>query len=391
MGAPEKSRKYRILLVVRWPVGGIRTWLRYIYAQLDPSRYELMIVLPGYDEFPALEEDLKVHNPEYIPLPPGYKPRDFLREVFRVARTRNVDLIHSHGLTSALYSSAAALITNTPHLLTLHDVFTDGQFVGMKGYLKRLVVACVMRAPDRIHCVSHDVYSNLLEYIASMRGHISKLVVIPNGIEIERFQKRERRDLHTELNLPDHSFLLGFFGRFMSQKGFKYLIDALELLMKDPEIKRKPVVIACGNGGYIREERDRVSQKGLSKHVVFLPFTPDVAPIMRGVDVVVMPSLWEACPLVAMEALVAGVPVVGTDCIGLREVLRDTPSTMVRAADSEALAQALREEIIAPSREKAKAFAAEAGLRFDGRPRFRQLESLIAELASRGTMAAAPE
>jgi glycosyltransferase involved in cell wall biosynthesis len=86
---------------------------------------------------------------------------------------------------------------------------------------------------------------------------------------------------------------------------------------------------------------------------------------LRQLDLLVMPSLWEACPLLPMEAMAVGVPVLGSDCIGLREVLRDTPSSTVPANNPEAWSIALERAIAAPWTEAARAFAAEARRRFD--------------------------
>jgi glycosyltransferase involved in cell wall biosynthesis len=90
--------------------------------------------------------------------------------------------------------------------------------------------------------------------------------------------------------------------------------------------------------------------------------------------------LSEACGLLAMEAMCAGVPVLGSDCIGLREVLADTPSVMVPAADPKALAEALKAAIDTPCTQAARAFAPEARRRFDVRPRAGKLLALFDEL-----------
>ncbi len=92
-----------------------------------------------------------------------------------------------------------------------------------------------------------------------------------------------------------------------------------------------------------------------------------------------MPSLWEACGLLAMEALVSGVPLIGTDCIGLREVIRDTPGMTVPIKDGLAIADALYREINCPSRQRFEAFREEAATRFEVRKQSDALEHLIAE------------
>ena len=79
----------------------------------------------------------------------------------------------------------------------------------------------------------------------------------------------------------------------------------------------------------VREERAALERAGLRSYFSFLPHLPEVASTLKAVDVVAIPSLWEAMPLLPMEAMVAGVPVVGTNCIGLGEILVDSPSAIV--------------------------------------------------------------
>ena len=81
--------------------------------------------------------------------------------------------------------------------------------------------------------MSHDARDNLLAYLPILKLFKRKVIAIPNGIEVEPFLKAEKRDLRRELGLPRESFLIGFLGRFMSQKGFRYLVDALEQIKKE--------------------------------------------------------------------------------------------------------------------------------------------------------------
>jgi glycosyltransferase involved in cell wall biosynthesis len=75
-----------------------------------------------------------------------------------------------------------------------------------------------------------------------------------------------------------------------------------------------------------------------------------------------------------------GVPVLGSDCIGLREVLRGTPSRTVLAANADALASALAEAVGSPWREAARRFVPEARERFDVRPFAKTLAGLYESL-----------
>jgi glycosyltransferase involved in cell wall biosynthesis len=105
-----------------------------------------------------------------------------------------------------------------------------------------------------------------------------------------------------------------------------------------------------------------------------------VRPILADLDLVVVPSLWEASSLVSMEAMATGVPVLGSDCPGLREVLRGTPSVMVRTGDVPALFQGLCRFLERPWTRAARHYAPAARDRFDCSRPARRLQELFDRL-----------
>ena len=217
-----------------------------------------------------------------------------------------------------------------------------------------------------IQPVSQGAANNLLEFMPTLQNNRKqKIITIVNGIDTSRFLIQESRDLHSELSLDRNVFLVGFLGRFMSQKGFTYLVQAVKKLLLDTSINRKIKIIAIGSGGYIREEMEGIESQGMKDDVYFLPGTNEVAKTLRGLDLLAMPSLWEACSLLAMEALVAGVPVVGTDCIGLGEVLEGSPAKIVHTRDVDELAEAILEHVITNRKDEFNRYAKIAAQRFD--------------------------
>jgi hypothetical protein len=56
------ARRLKILLVVRWPVGGIRTYLKYVYGRMDPARYAISLIAARTEEIGFLLEDLRAHE-----------------------------------------------------------------------------------------------------------------------------------------------------------------------------------------------------------------------------------------------------------------------------------------------------------------------------------------
>jgi glycosyltransferase involved in cell wall biosynthesis len=240
-----------------------------------------------------------------------------------------------------------------------------------------LLSAC-FRQVDCIHAVSEDCAANLLEFFPALDP--ARVRPILNGIDVREFEGAETMPLRQDLGAGADRALLGFFGRFMSQKGFRYLIDAIDILRADPQMQRKPLVVTFAAGGFIREDRGEIERRGLAEFFAHLPPTDKVPSAMRAVDAVVMPSLWEACGLVAMEALLAGTPIIGSDCMGLREVLRGTPATQVPTRDAPALAAAIKDYVNRPRTGEFREYVQSAMARFDSRKHTRALKGLYDEL-----------
>jgi glycosyltransferase involved in cell wall biosynthesis len=136
--------------------------------------------------------------------------------------------------------------------------------------------------------------------------------------------------------------LLGYVGRFMPEKGFDVLIEAVRRLAGSVEALPPFLIVAINDGAFVREYRERVAQLGLGAYFRFAGFQRSAAGTLTELDAVVVPSRREACPLVAMEAMVLGCPVIASDCIGLREVTAGTPALQCRADDPASLAGAIR-------------------------------------------------
>jgi glycosyltransferase involved in cell wall biosynthesis len=154
----------------------------------------------------------------------------------------------------------------------------------------------------------------------------------------------------------------------MPQKGFDVLHDALLLLAKQGFQDRFCVFATIDKNGYTNETIRMVTNDPIvSKMVQFIEPVADIVPVMSQVDVLLMPSRWEAFSLLVEEAMVLGIPVIGSDCLGLREVLVQTPSYMPLKEKPEALAAAIADFIENREQKKRAAteYAATAQQRFD--------------------------
>ncbi|MBM9616708.1 glycosyltransferase family 4 protein [Desulfobulbus rhabdoformis] len=374
------SGAMRVLLVVRWPVGGIRTFMRYVYLRFPVESFSFTLIAPDLPETKVLLDDLSGGDVTLIPVSSNPSVVELCWTVTKQLLHAKFDIVHSHGFTSGVCAALPARLTRVPHLLTSHDVLQEKQFSHKFGKLKRRYIGIAISFIDTIQSVSHDAQKNLLEFFPRIH---ERCLVISNGIEIERFQQAEPRNLRKELFLSDEYFLIGFLGRFMRQKGFNHLVDAVEQLTRHQNLKKILLVLAFGEGGFIREERAALRQRGLEGNFYFMPFTPNVAGVIKGLDLVVMPSLWEACPLLPMEVLTCGTPLVASNCTGLREVVQGTPTVVVEAGNSSALATGIKDCLEESRLQQFIDYIPKAAQRYNVQPKADMIRDLMNKMVSK--------
>lgn len=332
----------QVLMSALQPGGGIRTFFRYIYSQKCFEDYSFVLFAPDR----GVSEYLGAYLPEgrirVIPAPS--ESLAFIREGRKLISSGQFQLVHSHGFSAGLLTEIARLGSPLPHLMTAHDVFLSSQFSGVNGKARQWVMARIFNRIPYIHTVTEDARTNLLEFFPSLDERRVKGIL--HGVDTEFFRDGLPRNLRSEIEVPADASLIGFFGRFMGQKGFRVLVDAMEDIVNNRKLDPLPHVVTFGWGGFIREDYQYLSEKGLGPYFHQADHTDDMAAALKGVDLVAMPSRWEACGLLAMEALAAGTPIIGTECIGLREVIDGSPAQKIAVGDSVHLASAIVYEII---------------------------------------------
>ncbi len=328
--------KSRILLVVRWPVGGIRTYLRYVYRLFASSEWTFDAIATRTPETPYLKEDIGKSLTEIIEC--ELNAVDIALAVRRQAQSGRYRLVHSHGLGASICSSIGLLGRRIPHIATLHDMFFPSHFSGLKGVAQRAAVRFMLRRIQLLHVISDDQYDNLRRFFPSECAALAnRISVVKSGVEIERF-----RNVEPDSSLSDSKGkILGFFGRFMAPKGFGLLVDAIEKIRVMNPDRPMPIVVCVGSGGFLNREKRDIADRGLTQFFRFEPFVANPASLMKAMDGIAMPSKSEAVGLLAMESLLLGIPLLASRSIGLREVIQDTPTFSFEPNSSEALAVAI--------------------------------------------------
>jgi glycosyltransferase involved in cell wall biosynthesis len=292
--------------VVATLVNEVRNGIRFLpilYTRRDVVRHAL---------FDALDAQRLPFERIYIDASARGFPtplRDVCHTIGALRRSR-VDLVHSHGYRADVLGLVAARFLRLPIMATCHGyVFTDRRL----GFYNRLDLAALRRF-DRVIAVSerlrddlvhHGVGSRCVETIVNAAG-----ASVPPGVEVTR---RRTRSLAA---IPDEEIVFGFVGRLCEEKGLAYLLDAAAGL---PE--RGWRVVLVGGGPQRSALESLAAARGLTDRVLFAGFQEDPAAWYAAMDVFVLPSLTEGTPMVLLEAMAFGLPVVATSVGGVPRVV----------------------------------------------------------------------
>lgn len=330
------ARRNRILIATtRAERGGAPKHVVDLTIRLR-EQYELCLVIgeEGY----VVDEVRKAGVPVHIipSLQRNISPLKDLRAIYsfsKLVKSFKPDLIHGHTFKAGMVSRLVGALNRVPVVYTPHAwSFMDGvprvwqiaapPIEWFLGLLTRKVI-----------CVSEDEYK-----LAVKKGVIppAKLTVIHNGISDDPLRARPGAD-----GDPTQIIMVA---RFVPQKAHDLLIRAvagLELPVK---------LLLVGEGPQEREAKNLVLQLGLSDRVHFLGARGDVPQLLAQSHIMVLATKWEGLPIIVLEGMRAGLPIVATNVGGNREAIRDGETgLLVPAGSIEALRLALQRLILSPS------------------------------------------
>ncbi|HSJ64397.1 MAG TPA: glycosyltransferase [Gemmatimonadaceae bacterium] len=309
----------------------------------------MVAVLRAQGAPPSWLEPLAHEGVEVVPLVlPG---RRYLREravVAALCRELGPDVVHSHGYRPDVVGAAGARKAGTPTVSTVHG-FTGG---GWKNRLYERLQLRALRAFDAVVAVAMP----LAERLALAGVPRERLHVIPNAYG-GGTTFATRADARRTLGVAEDVLHIGFVGRLGREKGADVLIDAVHRLAE-----RNLVVSIVGDGRERRALERQAAALGLEGIIRFHGLMPDAARLLRAFDLLVLSSRTEGTPIVLLEGMAAGVPVVASRVGGVPDVVTSRDALLVPPEQPELLASAIASVLRAPKAAAARANRASARL-----------------------------
>jgi glycosyltransferase involved in cell wall biosynthesis len=196
------------------------------------------------------------------------------------------------------------------------------------------------------------VCTDFATLLASRGIHRDRIFVVHNSVRAETHDSDAEltEETRQRWNLSGDERVVLSAGRLSREKGHKYLIDAVSMIVSAlPQLRLK--VLIAGNGPFERKLKAQVDKKGLQHCVKFVGHRSDINGLYSIADLFVLPSLSEGSPNVLLESMAARVPIVATRVGGVPELVKDGESAiLVPPADSESLKMAIIELLMNRSR-----------------------------------------
>jgi glycosyltransferase involved in cell wall biosynthesis len=300
-------------------IGGLQKVVVNICKTIDMSIFDVSVLcLRGMGEF---VDDIEILGIKVFQIPHVNGKTDYFSfiKVAKILNKEKIEVIHTHntqpfidGTLGSLFSGVKTII-HTDHARIFPDKMRYMIAERLMSYFAYKVVG-----------VSDHTSLNLIKYekISS-----KKIITIENGIDESCFNiEIDKQEIKKKLGISIDGPVLGLCVRLEEQKGITYLLQAMPQIIK---VKPNVSLIIVGDGKLKTELENEAVQLGIKEHVLFLGSRLDVPIILRLFDIYVLPSLWEGLPMVLLEAMAAGCPVVASDVGGVSKAITNAENGLL--------------------------------------------------------------
>lgn len=354
---PGERARCRILHVNESAQGGVERYLQRLTAGMDADRFEHVLVCsPDYSEerfrgrlagFEAVPQMRHAMGPWDI---------GAILALRRCIRKYRPDIVYAHSSKAGVYARLANLGMGCICVYNPHGWSFNMQVAEPKKAAYAWIERALSPLCDRIICVSNAEKTSALQRRIARED---KLTVIMNGIDVRAAERASGADrARSALGIPGDAFVVGTVGRISAQKAPDVFVRAAGQILADVKDAH---FIMVGSGELEGETRALADACGLGGRLHITGWVDNPIDYVALFDVAALLSRWEGLPLVLLEYMAAGKPVVASRAEANMDVVRDGEDGLLVDVDDWRQAAAAVERLRgdAALREKLTANAAE--------------------------------
>ncbi len=242
-------------------------------------------------------------------------------------------ILHSHGYKGDIFLAILKRTLRGPAIISTKHGSTEAT---SRASLYEHLGDLSFRYFDKVVAVSEYTKKKLIEL------HVpdGKIEIIHNGIDVSSFTRAGKGSLRQALGLEEGSKVVGFIGRLGPEKGIPYLLEAADTICRST---RGVYFILIGEGILKEETEGFIASRGLNDRIIMLGWRRDATGLLPDMDMLLLPSLTEGTPMIILEAMAAGVPVIASDVGGIGEIIEDSRTgLLIKPRDSGAIVESVK-------------------------------------------------
>ncbi|OXC08652.1 glycosyl transferase [Ligilactobacillus agilis] len=287
-------------------IGGTETFITQELERIDSSMFEVDVLLfQKYNQKYAKVLEEKVNNIFYVEPITGNKLK-YIVDICNFYIKNKYDIVHVNSGSAKLfvYFWPLFFVKKTKVIVHSHNS-NDGSkkihniLAKFQNILADKMVACSTEAAEWM--------------FGKKRVANNEVQIIKNGVDLNKYKFRStiREQYRKEYHLSDR-IIIGSVARFEKQKNHRRIID---IFTEYHANKKNSTLILIGEGSLRKEIEKYVDEKGISESVIFLGNRNDVVNWLNVFDVLLLPSLYEGLPFIAIEAQATSLPVLTSNDI----------------------------------------------------------------------------
>jgi L-malate glycosyltransferase len=344
-------QKYRqktnvLFVVIGLGLGGSERIVLDLAQHIDKSRFNIYL---AYLSAGALIAPFSHACVSLFPLQKG-RGLDFrpVLELRHIIKKYKIDVINAHHYLPFLLSFLANNMLLNNRLL----FYTEHSVAEVDGLSPRHAFSCRVAffRTNGIIGVSEEI---TLLFRKKYPIHSARMICIPNAVDVSRFSiAAHRNNIRSDLGILSSHFVIGTVANFRKVKNHACLIKAFHRIAEAyPETRLLFVGRGFANAPEDSEKEIKrlIKLLGLTARVIFAGYRNDVSSLLKAMDIFCLPSLAEGLPVSVLEAMASGVPVVGSDVSGIKEIVSSGETGLLFPSnDGGLLAKALEKLINDP-------------------------------------------
>ena len=256
-----------------------------------------------------------------------------VRVLARLIRRRGYNLLHAHTPRSLMIASAASVLTRVPLVYHIHSPAVADSTSRARNWVNAVLERTSLASASHLIAVSNS----LRERYLALGFSPERITVVSNGVACgTRLPLRERS--------VGEPVVFGMVALFRPRKGLEVLLQAMaDLLGKNKRLKLRAIG-QFETPEYEQQIKNLVADLGVGHAIDWTGFSSNIECEMAQIDCFVLPSLFgEGLPMVILEAMAAGRPVIATDVEGVPEAVRHGENGLLaKPNDPAALAGVMR-------------------------------------------------